>query len=86
MKTSNVEVPPNHGLMTILDRSGDTAVLWDRADPEQVEETRRRFDEIIGQGYLAEKTNTGYAQDGEQIREFDPQAQRIVMRPPLVGG
>jgi hypothetical protein len=40
------------GVLRILGPSGDTRVEWDLADTDQVDDVRRRFDEIVEQGYL----------------------------------
>lgn len=49
------------------------------------EEANRRFDELIGKNYLAfSATATG--ETGTQVRTFDPEAEELLMVPPMVGG
>lgn len=72
--------------MNILGGNGDTAVAYDPAVTEEVEETRRRFDELIAEGYTGFTATREGKQTGEQTREFDPTAEQIVMVRPLQGG
>ena len=45
------DVPEGHGVMAILDKSGDTRVIWDPDVPEEVASARRTFDELRKKGY-----------------------------------
>ena len=73
------------GVLRILGPNGDTAVTWDPADTTEVEEVRRRFDEIVRQGYLVfeldRRTN-----EGTQVRTFDPDAAELRAFRPMAGG
>lgn len=79
------DVPKGHSVMEIMDRTGDTKKIWDPNKPVEVEDARRSFEELRKKGYAAYKVNEdGTA--GEVIREFDPSAGRVIMRPPMAGG
>lgn len=72
--------------MAVMNREGDTKVEWDRSNANEVEAARRSFDDLVGQKrYAAFKMGPG-AKRGEQIRTFDPDAERIVLVPPMRGG
>lgn len=71
--------------LSILDHTGDTRIEWDGDDPASVEIARASFDAALRKGHLAYRVGAGGRQ-GEQIREFDPAAERIVLSPQLVGG
>lgn len=78
--------------MTVMDQSGDTKIVWDPNVPEEVEQARRTFNELTkrasegGKGYQAFSVNPEDATKGEMIREFDPNAAKVILSPPMVGG
>ena len=73
------------GVLRILGPSGDTRVAWDSADTAQVEEVRRRFDEIIEGGYLVFELEDG-SLEGRQVHTFDPRSKELRAFRPLAGG
>lgn len=85
-ETEITEVPEGYGLLSTLDRSGDTRVMWDRKNKAEVAAARAQFDALRKDGYLAYKAKGKDGHQGEQIREFDPKAERIILVRPLVGG
>ena len=87
MTTTAIEVPPGHGLMSALDRdAGDQRVMWDRENEDEVEAARRMFRDLTRKGYLAYKATGKRGEQGEQIRDFDPDAERIILVKPNQGG
>lgn len=77
--------PDGHGMLCVLDRTGDTKTVWDRRNDVEVAAAKAQFEALTSKGYLA----FSVAKDGskgEQIREFDPDAEKIILSPPLVGG
>lgn len=73
------------GLLECMDQTGDTKVEWNRHKPEEVAAAKASFDVLKGKGYAAFKLSSDGTK-GDQIREFDPEAGRILMAPPLGGG
>ena len=73
------------GEMAILDRTGDTKIIWDSANEDEVEEAKRTFKNLKDKGYAAYSVNKK-GDKGEVIKKFDADAERIIMAPPLVGG
>ena len=64
---------------------GDVKQMWNRNNTEEVNQARKTFEELRGKGYHAFKV----AQDGgkaEQIHIFDPDAEKIILAPPMRGG
>lgn len=79
------DVPEGFNLMEVMDHSGDTKKIWDPTKPVEVEDARRSFEALRKQGYAAYSVNEdGTA--GEVVREFNPEAGRVIMRPPMAGG
>ena len=73
------------GVLRILGPSGDTAVTWNPNDLDDVADVRRRFDEIVDEGYLVFELDP-QTKEGEQIRTFDPKARELRAFRPLQGG
>jgi hypothetical protein len=83
---AEIEVPEGHGLMSTLGRSGDVRAMWDRKNKDEVAAARRQFEDLTGRGYMAYRAEGKKGERGEQIREFDPKAERIILVKPLAGG
>lgn len=84
--TELIEVPAGKGLLHTLDRTGDQRVMWDRNNADEVDAARRTFDDLKAKGYLAYKATGKTGEQGELIRKFDPDAERIILVKPNVGG
>lgn len=64
---------------------GDLRFQWDPEDEQQVELAREQFNAAKKKKMVAYRVKKDGTR-GELIREFDPQAESIIMAPPLVGG
>lgn len=84
--TDTTEVPEGCGMLSTLDRSGDIRQMWDRKNKDEVAAARKQFDDLTSKGYMAYKAEGKKGEQGEQIREFDPKAERIILVKALVGG
>lgn len=73
------------GEMAILDSTGDTKVIWDPHNPDEVAAAKAQFDTLKKKGFIAYTVNKK-GDKGEVIREFDPNAEKIILSPPLAGG
>lgn len=83
---SEVEVhpePPVKGVINILSPNGDDEIIWDSRYADEVMAAERRFNELIGKGYLAFRVVGGQR---ELIKKFSHRYEKIVMTPPLRGG
>jgi hypothetical protein len=73
------------GEMRVLGKEGDTRLTWNARDTDEVDAVRKQFDELRGKRFKA----YAVAEDGgkgTEITEFDPNAQKIIMAPPMAGG
>lgn len=81
---------PGRGILSYLDPAeGDVRLTWEPGNTEDIETARRAFSDLRGKGYLAYKVTPGRRgaePQREQIRRFDPEAEQIVLTPPLAGG
>lgn len=74
------------GTMATMGRTGDIRTIWDPNNEAEVASARRQFDDLVGGGrYLAFRVAPGGSK-GEQIRTFDPAAEKIILTPPMAGG
>ena len=76
-------------IMQIQGRRGDEPVVWDVEVKEEVDAAKEKFSELLLGGHLAFSVNPKgdpRGMQGELIREFDQDAERILMVPPLAGG
>jgi hypothetical protein len=69
----------------ILDKTGDTRIEWNPNNPVEVEIARKAFDAAKDKKHLIYKMRADGSR-GEQIRTFDPNAERIIATPQTVGG
>ena len=78
--------------MHIMDRTGDSRIMWDPNNADEVAAAKATFDKLTkpksrgGQGYMAYKVNPEDASKGEIVREFDPNAGKLILAPAMVGG
>lgn len=72
--------------MAIMSRDGDTKLIWDKDNEHEVENAKRTFDDLKAKGFLAYKVEGRRGEKGELLREFDPEAEKLIMAPPLQGG
>lgn len=79
------EQGPNDSRMELMGKDGDTKLMWDKHSEDEVEAAKTTFNTLKKKRYLAFKANKDGSQ-GEQMTEFDPKAERIIMVPPMAGG
>jgi hypothetical protein len=74
------------GCLSIPNRGGDTRLMWDSRNKTEVEAAKASFDKHLAAGYLAYKAEGKDGHRGEQIKQFDKRAERIVLVKPIAGG
>lgn len=80
------QLSPTQGIIHTLDKTGDTRLIWDRNNEDEVDAARRLFNDLRSKHYTAYRAEGKEGSKGEVIRSFDPEAERIIMAPRLVGG
>ena len=73
------------GELRCLSKLGDTKVVWDPDNEDEVESAEREFDILIERGFFAYSVNKR-GEKGRLIKKFNPKAGKIIMIPKLVGG
>jgi hypothetical protein len=67
-------------------KDGDTKVMWNKGNSDEIEAARATYDSLIAKGFSAFSMDADGARAGTRLREFDPSAERIVMVPRMAGG
>lgn len=73
------------GEMATLNKLGDVRIIWNPDIPAEVAAAKKSFDDLTKKGHLAFAVKRS-GDKGEQIREFDPEAEKIILAPPMRGG
>lgn len=86
LQTADVIPPGLHGF-EVMDASGDSKYIWDKSKPVEVEAARQLFKLlVVDKKYLAFLATGETGVQGDQVREFKPEYERLIFTPPLVGG
>jgi len=64
---------------------GDLKIIWDSDKPVEVEHARKSFDEFKRKGYAAYRVNKS-GDSGEVMRSFEADAEKVILRPQMMGG
>ena len=73
------------GTLSVLDRTGDTKLIWDSGNADEVAAARKTFKDLKGKGFIAYSVKRKGAK-GKAMASFDPDTERIIMSPPMAGG
>jgi hypothetical protein len=71
--------------MAVLDPSGHTRTTWDSSKPDEVAAARHTFNELVAKRYRAFRVKKDGG-EGEPMTTFDPNAEAVILVPPVVGG
>lgn len=78
--------PKQQHFFQVMDqKAGDYKIIWNRHKDDEVKQARQSFDNLKKKGYSAYSVSD----DGEKkdkITEFDENAERIIMVPPVRAG
>lgn len=71
--------------LCILDKTGDTKIIWDSTKKDEVANAKRNFDDLKKKGYMAYSVKKN-GEKGELLHDFDEEAEKIILAPRMVGG
>lgn len=71
--------------MEILDASGHTRTTWDSDKEDEVAAARSQFETLTRKGYKAFRV-TRMGGEGEPMKSFDADAEKMILVPPVQGG
>lgn len=72
------------GELKTLSRKGDIKISWNSENEAEVAVAKETFEKRIKDGWSAFREKFG--SKGDRIKTFDPEAERIVLVPPISGG
>jgi len=72
--------------LAITDETGDTKIMWSKDNADEVENARRTFNDMKKKGYQAFQVQGKKGDPGEQMKDFDEDAERIIFIKPQAGG
>jgi hypothetical protein len=73
------------GELRTLNETGDTKVIWDPANRDEVDAARCQFNTLKSKGFTAYSVGKDHEKN-KAISEFDEKAGKIIMVPKIVGG
>ena len=73
------------GIMRIMGVQGDTKLIWDKDNQDEVKAARKMFDDLMAKHFTAFAVDKKGLQ-GDKITEFDVNAEKIIMVPRMAGG
>lgn len=73
------------GSMAVMGTEGDTKVIWTATNEDETANAKRTFDDLVKKGFaaFAVKANGDKA---EQVKTFDPKAEKLILVPQMRGG
>lgn len=80
------EIPSEKNAFSVMGQVGDSKHIWDKNKPVEVEAAKAMFDTLTKKGYLAFHVQGKEGEKGEQMKEFDPKAERVIFVPAMQGG
>lgn len=78
--------PGTHGMMEVMDGTGDTKSIWDPENEAEVAAAEAQYNVLTKKGYRAFTVTGKDGEQGEQMDKFDPKAGRMIMIPQMAGG
>jgi molybdopterin converting factor small subunit len=70
--------------LRILGKGGDTKISWNSRNELEVAAAKETFEKRIKDGWSAFREKIGTK--GDKIQIFDPDADRVILVPPISGG
>lgn len=74
------------GQLAVMGRQGDTKIIWDPENEDEVANARRTFNELVTDRRFKAFRVRERGAKGEAIDEFDPAAEKLIIVPPMAGG
>jgi len=71
--------------LEVLDSTGHTKTTWDAENEYEVSGARSLFDALTSKGFKAFRVKKD-GSEGEPMKRFDPEAERMILVPPIAGG
>jgi hypothetical protein len=73
------------GELRAIDETGDTKLIWDEDNADEVEAAEETFNRLKKKGYQAFKVDKK-GEQGKKMEKFDPSAEKLIMVPAMQAG
>ena len=74
-----------NGEMSIMGKEGDTKVIWDSENEDEVSSAKKTFEDLKKKGYSAFSVKKG-GEKGSRLDKFDADEEKMIMAPAMRGG
>ena len=71
--------------LAVMDHTGDTKTIWDPRNKDEVEVARDAFKKLKDKGYLIYRVGAN-GEKSTAMHKFDPDAEKMIAVPAVVGG
>ena len=71
--------------LRVMDETGDTKLIWSADNQAEVDAARDMFKSLKKKNYIAYSVKDN-GKKGDIIHRFEPDLEKIIMIPPIVGG
>ncbi len=73
------------GLQTVTAKKGDTKIIWDPDNKEEVNSAKRTFEDLRKKGFTAFSVKKDGSRD-TLVTEFDEDLEKLILVPRITGG
>ena len=80
-----MNAPMSKSEIAVMDQTGHTRHIWDASVPDEVAAVKQLFDSFIAKGYKAFRVKKD-GSDGERMKAFEPDAERMILMKAIQGG
>lgn len=74
------------GELRVLGKEGDTKVIWDPKNEDEVEAAEAQFNSLTKKGFTAYEVGVSGRKTSRKVAEFDPDMGKVIMVPKIAGG
>ena len=74
------------GELAVMGQRGDTKVMWNPRDEDETKAAKKTWDDLVGKKRFLGFRVKRDGKQGEQVTEFDPNAAKLIIVPPMAGG
>ena len=74
------------GTMRVMGTKGDTRITWDADNAEEVASAKRTWDDLVGKKKFKGFSVNRKGDPGTELKAFDPDAEKLIIVPPMAGG
>jgi hypothetical protein len=82
---NDIEVEEGKGEMRIIDETGDTRLIWDPDNEDEVSNAKRTFKDLTAKGYAAFAVDRK-GEAGKRVDSFDAEAGKLILMIPQQRG